>query len=212
MLTDMSENIMQLDPRHLAAVSQVHSRAFPDSALTRLGHEAVRRYYEWQMQGPHEHHFIGVFDRNSLAGFAVGGTARAALAGFVARNKSFLITRVLLRPRLIVSVRGRKAIASALETLKRVRVQCKATPSPKAESPRSFGILAIAVDPACQGRGMGLQLMERIEQIAREHHFARMHLTVGVNNVKAIRFYEKHGWTREGNPALWCGLMGKHLS
>src|SRR5439155_17891990 len=105
----------QLEFRHLPAVALVHARAFPDSALTRLGLEAVRRYYEWQLQGPHEHHFIGVFDQDNLVGFAVGGRARGALAGFVKRNKWFLVRRIMRKPRLVFSEKGRKAMISALQ-------------------------------------------------------------------------------------------------
>jgi ribosomal protein S18 acetylase RimI-like enzyme len=208
----MSDKIVQIEPRHLPAVAVVHARAFPDSALTRLGLEAVRRYYEWQLQGPHEHHFIAAFDKGDLLGFAVGGTARGALAGFVRKNKWFLTARILLKPRLILSERGRKAIASALEALKRLRVQSKTPPPHKVETQSSFGILAIAVDPACQGKGIGLQLMERFERIAREHHLTRLHLTVSVNNTQAIRFYEKLGWTRGGSNTVWNGFMEKRLS
>jgi len=43
----------------LADVAKVHCRAFADAALTRLGCEAVRRYYLWQLEGPHEHWFRG---------------------------------------------------------------------------------------------------------------------------------------------------------
>ena len=71
----MSDKIAQIKPEHLPGVAALHARAFPDSALTRLGLEAVRRYYEWQLQGPHDFHFIGVPDQTGLRGFAVGGRA-----------------------------------------------------------------------------------------------------------------------------------------
>src|ERR1035438_7068797 len=39
--------------RDLTAVTGVHLAAFPDSVLTTLGSGIVKRYYEWQMRGPH---------------------------------------------------------------------------------------------------------------------------------------------------------------
>lgn len=44
----------------LPAVAAIHVAAFPDSALTALGVEAVRRYYAWQLDGPHEVFALGV--------------------------------------------------------------------------------------------------------------------------------------------------------
>jgi hypothetical protein len=45
--------IRDLTPTDLDAVAKLHLDAFTDRALTKLGQEAVRRYYEWQMAGPH---------------------------------------------------------------------------------------------------------------------------------------------------------------
>jgi len=207
-----TDKTVRVEARHLPLVAKVHARAFPKSALTCLGSEAIRRYYEWQLHGPHEHHFIAVFSKENLAGFAVGGRARGALAGFVSKNKWFLTTRVLLQPRLVFSERGRKALNSGLQALRRLRLQSETPPIRSVESRRSFGILAIAVDPSYQGKGVGVQLMERFEEVAREHHFTCMHLNVSVNNTQAIRFYEKLGWTRSGSSAIWSGLMEKHSS
>ena len=41
--------VLNLDVKDLPAVASVHMAAFPKSALTMLGTEAVRRYYEWQL-------------------------------------------------------------------------------------------------------------------------------------------------------------------
>lgn len=207
----MPDNIVQVEPGQLRAVAVVHSRAFPDSALTRLGLEAVRRYYEWQLHGPHDHQFIAVMDGENLLGFAVGGKSRGALAGFVNRNKLFLVGRIMLNPRLVFSVRGRRAVFSALKVIGRLGAQRKKRPAPKTETEGSFGILAIAVNPACQGKGIGRQLMEGSERSARGRQFKRMHLTVGVNNTQAIRFYEKLGWTKAGGSGDWSGFMEKRL-
>jgi len=209
----MSSKIVQIELRHLPAVALVHARAFPDSALTRLGLEALRRYYEWQL-GLHEHHSIGVFDKADLLGFAVGGRqcgALEGLGGFVQKNRWYLVGRIMLKPRLVFSERGRKAMISALKVLRRLRV--KSTPVLKpAETRPSFGVLAIAVNPALQGSGLGLQLMECLEQIARRNNFTHMHLTVSVKNARAIRFYEKLGWTRCSSEPVWTGEMVKTLS
>lgn len=45
-------------------VAGVHVAAFPSSALTRLGSEAVRRYYLWQIEGPHVQRFRVVWEES----------------------------------------------------------------------------------------------------------------------------------------------------
>lgn len=68
----------------LPHIVRVHRAAFPDSALTKLGSEAVRRYYLWLLIGPHDAVNVGAFDlENVLVGFCFGGKFRGALSGFL---------------------------------------------------------------------------------------------------------------------------------
>jgi ribosomal protein S18 acetylase RimI-like enzyme len=61
---------------------------------------------------------------------------------------------------------------------------------------RSFGILSIAVSPSHQRCGLGRLLIETSEKAAREAGIYEMHLSVEVDNQKAVRFYEKLGWEK----------------
>lgn len=49
------------------------------------------------------------------------------------------------------------------------------------------------VRPAARGRGIGMQLFNRLAKIAQESGCSRMELSVLNWNVNAIRFYEKQG-------------------
>lgn len=57
-----------ISKQDVGAVARVHLAAFPRSALTRLSVEAVRRYYLWQLEGPHEHWFRGAWVTPRLVG------------------------------------------------------------------------------------------------------------------------------------------------
>ena len=208
----MLTNPLTLELEHLPQVASVHLRAFPESALTRLGHEAVRRYYEWQLLGPHDHDFAGIWDQEKLLGYIVAGRSRGALSGFVAKNKWYLVARLAVNPQLVFTGKVRKAMGSALSSLRRIRTQAAASGDGGSDRRTSYGILAIAVDPFCQGKGVGLQLMQHCEKIAREEGFPRMHLSVSVNNARAIRFYESLGWKRTPIDGVWTGQMEKLLS
>jgi ribosomal protein S18 acetylase RimI-like enzyme len=162
------------------------------------------------MIGPHEHRFVGVFKGDELQGFAVGGKSRGALSGFIRRNKYYLVYRMLLTPAVLVTPQGRKAFRSALRVFRRGSGKKTVKPS-AASGPPSFGILAIAVAPAFQGKGVGKVLMEEMERVARARGYGRMHLTVRVDNLQATGFYEKLGWLKSSGDSRWAGGMVKSL-
>lgn len=96
--------IENIKSNNLQTVAEVHISAFPTSALTHLGKEAVRRYYEWQLIGPHDCLAIGAFDEQGrMLGFCFGGVFRGSLSGFVGKNKKFLVIQVIKRPWLILT-------------------------------------------------------------------------------------------------------------
>ena len=206
----MSFEFQRIEPEDLQSVAEIHVKAFPESALAWLGLEAVRRYYEWQITGPHNHEFIGVWRQRNLLGFAVAGISRGAMSGFVRQNAGFLFGRVLMRPWLICGSRFRGRLKLALRSFSRKKANPQPTPAPAPV--RSFGVLAIAVDPACQGQGVGKLLVNHLEKTATERGFERMHLTVAANNHRAISFYERLGWGKVSGCGAWAGRMHKELS
>ncbi len=91
--------VRNLEVKDLPAVATVHKAAFPKSALTMLGTEAVRRYYEWQLLGPHESISLGAFLGPEVVGFCVGGIFRGAMisvaSGMVARRHANTRTAII---------------------------------------------------------------------------------------------------------------------
>ncbi len=201
--------IQTLDAVDLPDVARVHLAAFPHSATSRLGREAVRRYYHWQLEGPHDHWFRGAWVDGRLVGFCVSGLSRGALSGFLRANRGYLTKALLLRPWLVFNPLIRNRIAMALGFL-RWRPKYFAAVS-AAPSVPSWGVLSIAVDPEVRGSGAAKALMEDAEAEARRRGFSRMHLTVAVDNGRAIRFYEKLGWVKVFQGSQWNGRMVKVL-
>ncbi|MGC1380826.1 MAG: GNAT family N-acetyltransferase, partial [Candidatus Baltobacteraceae bacterium] len=72
---------------------------------------------------------------------------------------------------------------------------------------RPFDILAIAVDPRFQGRGLGAAMMEHAGTIALAKGFEVMTLMVNAKNDGALRFYERLGWERAPINGVWRGNM-----
>jgi putative acetyltransferase len=56
----------------------------------------------------------------------------------------------------------------------------------------------IAVHPFFAGKGEGIKMMQEITEYAKQNKFLRIELSVASINEKAIRLYEKAGFTKEG--------------
>lgn len=180
--------------------------------MTRLGHEALRRYYRWLLEGPHQSTVLGVFERDRLVGYSFGGVFDGALTGFLRANRTFLALRVATHPWLIANPLFRNNIGLALRLLRPRRHAAAPAPARPLEPP-AYGILSIAVDPGRQGQGIGQLLMRQNEQVARASGFARMILSVAPTNAQAVRFYERDGWERQLVDGVWSrGVMTKRLA
>jgi ribosomal protein S18 acetylase RimI-like enzyme len=206
--------VRTLEPADLPRVSEIHLAAFPESALTMLGAEAVRRYYEWLLTGPHECFALGASVKTDIMGFYFAGVFRGAMSGFLRRNRAFLTGRILSRPWLSMNPLIRQRAAMGLRILRRFGRQQAGTPSvaaPSAKPESLFGILAIAVHPESHGQGIGRALMDEAERTARRRDFKEMQLTVEMSNHQAISFYEGLSWEKILDQGAWHGEMRKSL-
>ncbi len=61
---------------------------------------------------------------------------------------------------------------------------------------------SLAVLPAAQGRGYGTALLGFCETFARKAGYARLRLDAYSGNAAALRFYERHGYTLQGEIEL----------
>jgi ribosomal protein S18 acetylase RimI-like enzyme len=204
--TNTAKAVRLLTKEDLPGVVEVHVRAFPTAATTRLGRGAVLRYYQWQLLGPHDVVALGAFRDGQLAGFCFAGVFRGALSGYLRKNRAFLASRLLLRPWLIGSDLFRDRLRLAARSL------LGRQPAPASgPAPAPFGVLSIATDPDLHGGGVGRLLMAETERIARERGVPEMGLSVHPSNHQAIRFYEGLGWIRVPPGQGWEGKMRKRL-
>lgn len=210
--TQRHVEVRRLGPEQMQSVAIVHRAAFPDSALSTLGTEAVRRYYEWQLVGPHDSVALGAFVDGELGAFCVGGIFRAKMSGYLRKNRGFLLVQLARHPWLLARAGFRERLVAGLRIVKLLPPPKNGVPLYQDSDPTSFGILSIAVHPRHQGLGLGRRLMSEAEAIARERGFRKMNLSVKVSNDQAIRFYEGLNWERRPSPqAGWKGEMTKCL-
>jgi ribosomal protein S18 acetylase RimI-like enzyme len=65
-------------------------------------------------------------------------------------------------------------------------------------------VMALAVDPACQGQGIGKALLSACEEWARADGAAGVRLSSGSNRLGAHAFYQHLGYTvRKEQKSLW---------
>lgn len=201
--------ISPLTASDLPSLVAIHSKAFPESAITRFGAEAVRRYYLWLSEGPHDAALMGAWQGSQLVGFCAAGVFRGAMNGFLRTNRRYLALHLLTHPWLAFSPLVRDRVRVALKITVQYARGRQPSSSPTTAPP--FGVLAIATDPAVRGSGAGRALMLEAEARARSLGHTRMVLTVHPENERAVRFYEQLGWTRRDDVGAWSGAMLRDL-
>ncbi|HTL46804.1 MAG TPA: GNAT family N-acetyltransferase [Verrucomicrobiae bacterium] len=199
----------ELNAADLDEIVRVHGAAFPESILTLFGPEAVKRYYAWQLSGPHDIAFLGLFMDGRLAAFCLGGIFQGAMKGFVRKNRAWLAAKLFSSPSLWTQRRFWRKAAAIRGMFRFCPRGAKAAPAPVPCD--SFGISAIAVDPARRREGLGRKLMDASQEIALARGFLKMDLSVNPSNRGAISFYESLGWKKTGDGTDWNGCMIKNL-
>jgi ribosomal protein S18 acetylase RimI-like enzyme len=199
----------------LRASAAIHVEAFPHAAISQLGPATAERYHA-SLLARHDVHAMAAFTADRLAGFCFGGTACDVEGDFLRGNLWFIGSELLRRPALLTQPFIRERIGAGLRFLrpafKRAEPASQSGAAPAPTTPSSFTILYIAVHPDVEGRGVARQLLAAAESCARARGFARMDLSVYLDNARAIAFYERNGWERLIQDGAWQGFMFKQLS
>lgn len=205
--------IREIKKDDLGKVANVHINAFPESALTKLGLEVVKRYYLWQLTGPHKKvRATGAFIDNDCVGFSFSGEFNGSVSGFLNQNKTFLFKEVIIHPWLVFNSLFLKRLLLGLKLLKKFNKKKKRKVEKKKERPNTCGILSIAVSKNHQKLGIGKRLMNDAEKEAIKYGYERIGLTVNPDNKNAVSFYEKLNWKKTQSDDLWNGSMTKALN
>jgi len=211
-MTAMKPQLRTLTQSDLPKIAEVHIAAFPHAAITKLGHEAVRRYYDWQFTGPHDLVAIGTFEGDRLIGILFAGVFRGALTGFVRKNALFLTTRLLVRPWLIVheDIRTDLLLGIRLVMPKAAKkTSVAALQAPKTNAiVRYFGSLSLAVHPDYRGLA-AIMMVREIERIALERHFGGVNLVTHPDNITTTKLYTMMGYDKVIDKGEWRGGLRK---
>lgn len=70
-----------------------------------------------------------------------------------------------------------------------------------------LNVLALAINQNYQQRGIGKQLMQRIEQVARERDLIGVRLNSGETRIEAHKFYESIGYSSDKNQKRFLKII-----
>lgn len=213
-------SLLPLREVDIPAIGAVHRDAFPGSLLTRVGGNAVERYYRWLVLGPHEVVATGAWRDGVLVGFCFSGRFRGALGGFLSANRVYLACRLARRFWLLTDAECRDRLRAGVSTLmRRFRGRLRRGRLPAARradlsSPglSTYGILSIAVSSKGRRGGIGRALMAECECRAIASDVREIDLTVSPDNLPAVEFYLSLGWRRSSAGPGWTGRMLKDLA
>lgn len=206
--------LRQLKKEDLQKIAFVHLKAFPDSALTKLGSDVVIRYYQGLLSGPYLCYAIGSFNESQLIGFSFAGEFQGSTSNFLKNNKKLLVKKVLLKPWLVFNSLILDRMLLSIKLLKKISKKVT-VPKNQVSHPtspqKSLGILSIAVVPEMQNHGIGRTLLISSEDYAKTLGYNTIYLTVHTDNIPSVIFYENNGYKRVLSEGNWRGLMHKEL-
>jgi ribosomal protein S18 acetylase RimI-like enzyme len=155
----------------------MHAAQISEGFLPTLGHAFLARLYRRIVRS--EQSFLLVADDDGVpVGFVAGSEDVGALyRAFILRDGVAASLRAL--PRVVRSARR------VIETL---RYPSGPTDLPAAE------LLAIAVAPACRGRGIGRALVEALTTELGRRRVDAVRVVVGADNAGAVHLYETCGF------------------
>jgi ribosomal protein S18 acetylase RimI-like enzyme len=189
----------------LDALGAIHRLAFTDSLASALGIGYLRLYYHWFIESPRAVSFVAERD-GAIIGFVVGtdnariyydelygarrpAMMRAMILGIVTHPAA-----ILRLARMVGLVReiARRQIARRLKK----RPAPSAQNMPPAPPRQNATLVSIAIHPDAQGSGASTPLMRAFVDACAARAVPVIHLSVRADNARAIRFYEREGWTR----------------
>ncbi len=174
------------DPGDASQAAAWHAELIPQGFLSSLGERLLRRLYGRVVRSPGSFLLVAEADEDP-AGFIAGTTSIRRLYRDFALHDG-MSAFAGSAPRLVASW------PRALETLRHGRADPGGERVPGAACGE---LLAIAVDPAQRGRGIGRMLVDGfLNQLARRGTGCAR-VVVGADNIAAVSLYEQAGFRTE---------------
>jgi ribosomal protein S18 acetylase RimI-like enzyme len=168
------------------AAARLHVSQIGEGFLARLGTAFLRRLYRRVAQSPDSFLLVAASD-DDVVGFVAGSVDLPAL-----------YRRFAVRDGVVAAASSVVALARAwplaLETLRYGRARTTRSERAGARPSGSAELLAVAVDPAWQGRRVGQRLVEECLAEFARREAESVDVVVGAGNVRAVSLYRRAGF------------------
>lgn len=173
----------RIEGADLTRVVEIHGSAFPGFLMTLLGPAFLRRYYDLVLQYPGGV-FLGEFEATQLVGFVAGFVAPSEFYERIRRERLSLAlaagTHLVIRPSLWRSVRESAGLSGA---------------GGSCGGMKSAELASIAVDPAAQGKGVGVRLLQQFISAVEVAGANEVVLTTDAEGNEGVnRMYQSNGF------------------
>ena len=174
-------------PSDIAQIASLHKQQFKDHFLGRYSESLIQKYYKPFLEACI---FLVSECDGKLKGFIMGGSSsnlNAAKRTFLSCNKLRYIFETLLNPTVYVM---------ALKPLKLIK-ELQSSDIADNNIPQ-LRLLSIAVAEDVKGSGLASKLLMEFEKHIQAEEYG---LSVHTNNIPAIKFYIKNGFTKTHDSA-----------
>lgn len=197
---------VEMRKAHLSDIDeivQIHRTSFPEYFLTNMGTGILRRYYTVYVTHPDAVAVVATVGENVCA-FIVGTSKASSLLKTFYKDNFFYVLGVTfikivsLNPVVLKGLSMRlchvRIAVQSYFAQKKKPALADAPESPESEV-RVGRAVAAATLPEYRGKSVSREVFHQFEVQLKAHGASEVQLCVIADNMRAIRFYEKCGWT-----------------
>lgn len=176
-------NYRDLKSDDLESIVNIHLQAFKDFFLTSLGKRFLKVYYKACLNDTESISICVINQNNQIEGFAIGCLQSLGFhKRILIRNFPLFLQQAII----ILFERPRSLIRLILNFEKN---------NNRTDNGKYSELLSIAVLPKNKGLGLGKELLNKFEEIAKNKGSKKITLTTDFyNNQDVILFYQKNGY------------------
>lgn len=188
--------------KDLESIATCHRMVFPASLTSKMGIHYLTKIFSWYISTDKTFlFFIQENDRvvGYCGGMVVDGTlAHGSASSMTQHTFNDALIALALRPWLLFHpeflTRYPLFIKNIVTRLLNWFRKSEIRTTSRIIQPYT-GLVVIGVHPDYQGKGYGSELLKEFEIQTIQRHVNRMTLTVKSDNAKAIKSYQKNGWS-----------------
>jgi len=174
----------------LDQVVDLHKKCFPTSRSTKLGKKFLKKFYSWYTIYHPELSFVSE-GAGEVVGFICGTLGSGGGQQRFKFTLPIIIQSLINNPLLIfnkVTFKSWKVLINAL------KIKKKSIPNDQKPAGKKGALDSIAIDSRARGHSIGILLVQKFEEAAREQGATYLSLGVEADNIPARKLYEKCGW------------------